>query len=311
MKQSIPTQTTVTKSLGVNRFAPTPSGALHMGSLYLAFLDFCEAKQASRAWRLRIDDLDTPRVVQKSIPIITGCLQAHGLLWDGAIMYQSQSTALYEAALLQLVEQGLVFRCHCSRKQLIRDGHVGSHGVRYPGTCRQRVVTAKELTDCADVTLRVRVPDILIIWTDQRLGQQMENLSATVGDFVIRRRDGVYAFHLASVVDDAEIGTTHINRGMDLLGSAARQVYIQTLLGLNQPCYAHYPLILQENGQKLAKQHHSPAVDIQQPVTNLRQILTWLGYPESAITSCATVADCLALGVERWDSQRMLSEQIS
>jgi glutamyl-Q tRNA(Asp) synthetase len=231
----------------VGRFAPTPSGPLHFGSVVTAVASFLDARSLGGRWLVRIDDLDPPRIVAGAETQILTTLAALALEWDGAVVRQSARGEAYRAALASLIKSGIVFACRCSRRAVGRRS--------YPGTCRGRTPQAHP-TDA----LRIRVRDETLVFQDRVQGEQRENLARTCGDFVVRRADGVYAYHLAAALDDAWQGVTHITRGADLLDSTMRQIYVQAALGLARPIYAHLPVVLDRRGDKLSKQTHAPAV---------------------------------------------------
>ncbi len=259
---------TAAAALYVGRFAPSPTGTLHLGSLIAAVASYLDAKAVGGRWLLRIEDLDPPREVAGSAEAIIASLLAHGLHWDGEILWQSERTARYEAALAQLAGRGQVFHCNCSRARL------AELGGRYDGHCRRRPPGAMDA--CA---IRLIADDVTIAFEDALQGPQRQRMNRDVGDFVIRRRDGIFAYQLAVVVDDADQGITHIVRGADLLQSTARQIYLQGLLQLPSPQYAHIPLLANKLGQKLSKQNLAPPLDDRHPGGNLRAALAFLGQP--------------------------------
>lgn len=230
------------------RFAPSPTGPLHLGSLVAAVGSWLFVRRAGGRWLVRMEDLDTPRVIPGSADDILAALDRYGLEWNGDVVYQSQRIALYERALDELRAKNLVFDCACSRAELQRaaSAPLGEEAV-YPGTCRDglngRVARA----------IRFRVPDETIAFDDLLRGRIEEHLPTRSGDFVIKRADGVFAYQLAVVVDDAEQGVTQVVRGGDLLASTPRQIALQRALGYPTPEYAHVPLVLNANGEKLGK----------------------------------------------------------
>ena len=251
-------------SSAAGRFAPSPTGPLHLGSLLAATASYLDARHRGDSWFLRIDDLDVPRNVPGAETAILRSLEAHGLLWDGPIIRQSEHLERYEAALSRLTDAGHTFNCTCTRKQL-------KGQPRYPGTCRDAARPAN------DAAVRVRVNQTPIVFEDGVVGTVSEVLSASVGDFIIRRRDGLIAYQLATAVDDGEPAITRVVRGGDLLDNTARQLYLMHLLGLEPPEYAHVPMLLHADGQKLSKQTHAAALDDDQAAGNLRKILPMLG----------------------------------
>lgn len=241
------------------RFAPSPTGPLHMGSLVAAMASYLDAKAHHGQWLVRIEDLDFDRNVAGADQHILASLQRCGMQADEKIEWQSQRTHLYQAALDKL--GSFVFPCACSRKEIadsrLRAGLQDSQ--IYPGTCRNGLAP-----DRIARSFRLRVPDgeaAIIHFHDRLMGEQSQDLSADVGDFVLKRADGFWAYQLAVVVDDAAQGVTDIVRGEDLLDSTARQIYLQNLLGLPQPRYLHVPVVVNEVGEKLSKQTGAVAFD--------------------------------------------------
>jgi glutamyl-Q tRNA(Asp) synthetase len=229
------------------RFAPSPTGPLHFGSLVAALGSYLDAKAHGGEWLVRIEDLDTPRVVPGAADDILRTLERFGLEWDGPVLYQSSRIAEYEDALDDLRRRGLVFPCGCSRTDV---------GDRYAGTCRAGLRGRNDTP-----SWRFRVSDGAVEFVDLRLGLQSQNVADYVGDFVLKRADGLFAYQLAVVVDDAFQGITDVVRGEDLLDSTARQILLQRALGLRQPRYRHLPIVLNDTGQKLSKQTGATALD--------------------------------------------------
>lgn len=227
------------------RFAPSPTGPLHLGSLVAALGSWLFARRAGGRWLVRMEDLDAPRVVPGSAEEILETLRRYELQWDGEVVFQSQRTALYETALAILREKNLVYDCGCSRADLQRaaSAPLGVEPV-YPGTCRNGLPPGK-----TPRAIRFRASDELIAFDDRLCGRT----EAKADDFIVRRADGVFAYHLAVVVDDAEQGVTQVVRGRDLLSSTPRQIALQRALGYPTPEYAHLPLVLNEDGSKLGK----------------------------------------------------------
>ncbi len=275
----------------IGRFAPSPSGPLHFGSLVAALASYLDARHHHGQWLLRMEDLDPAREPPEAAGQILGALDLHGLHWDGPVLYQSQRLDAYADALHMLEDQRRLFACTCSRQQIQAEGGV------YDGRCRSRKLPR------AGAALRVRVDDRVVSFEDRIQGSQKQSLVLECGDFVLLRKDGLFAYQLAVVVDDAEQGITDIVRGSDLLGSTARQIFLQTLLQLPTPRYAHIPVAVNAQGQKLSKQHFARPLDLAQVVPALVQALDFLGqHPEAALAS-ATVDDVLRWGVEHWDIQ--------
>ena len=248
------------------RFAPSPTGALHFGSLVAAVGSWLVARHHGGAWVVRIEDIDPPREVPGSAAAILSTLDAFGLPSDGPVMYQSTRGEAYEAAFERLKAEGHVFPCWCSRADLAVHGGMHRHGqcVAAPDPDRPPA-------------WRLRTPDDTIDWHDDLQGAQAENLLEVAGDFVVRRVEGLWAYQLACVVDDGEQGITHVVRGADLLDSTARQIYLQRLLGLATPGYLHLPLVLDAEGRKLSKSAAALPVDSADPLPALRLALGQLG----------------------------------
>jgi glutamyl-Q tRNA(Asp) synthetase len=233
----------------VGRFAPSPTGPLHLGSLVAAVASWLFARRANGKWLVRMEDIDTPRVVPGSADEILGALQRYGLEWDGEIVWQSRRTHLYEEALQRLREKKLVYDCACSRAELARSASapLGAEAV-YPGFCRNGIAEGKIAR-----AIRFRAPHEAIGFDDLLVGRQEENVAERTGDFVVRRADGLFAYQLAVVIDDAEQGVTQVVRGADLLTSTPRQIALQRALGYATPDYAHVPLVVNVDGSKLGK----------------------------------------------------------
>ncbi len=248
----------------VGRFAPSPTGPLHMGSLLAALGSYLHAKSQSGLWLLRIEDLDPPRERPGADRLIIQALQAHGLQWDGNVLYQSQRLRYYQQAIDQLLAAEHAFVCKCSRKDLAQ-----THG-RHLGKCA--VMSADET-----LAVRVSVGKSVLAFNDELQGGVEQDLAAQVGDFVIKRRDGLYAYQLAVVLDDAFQQVTHVVRGTDLLESTSRQVFLQQKLGLATPNYCHLPLLVNKIGDKLSKQNMAASLDLDAVLENIRYCLQVLG----------------------------------
>ncbi len=278
------------------RFAPSPTGPLHAGSLVAALASWLDVRAQGGTWLVRIEDVDTPRCVPGAAEFILQQLATCGLLPDEKPVWQSQRGAAYEAALQQLLAAGLAFPCACTRKDI--DGALRARGEPhrrfgervYPGTCRQG------LQGKPARAVRLRAEGV-VHWTDRRLGPQQQDVGAEVGDFVLQRADGRWAYQLAVVVDDAAQGITHVVRGEDLADNTARQILLQRALGLGTPAYLHTPLVLAADGHKLSKQNGAQALDLSSPVQALNQAAQVLGLPASATP---TVAEALGVWVAAW-----------
>ena len=235
----------------VGRFAPSPTGPLHFGTLLAALGSYLLAKCSGGDWLLRIEDLDPPRVIPGSADTMLGLLEQLGFEWDGAVVYQSQRHARYQQIVEQLGDDGRVFSCSCTRREILASApHSGEEGPVYPGTCRDGAHGER-----SERAIRLRVPDENIAYSDSILGLQSQNLEKEVGDFVLHRVDGLFAYQLAVVVDDIDAGITQVVRGADLLSSTPRQIYLYRCLNAVSPEYFHLPLAFGNNGKKLSKRN--------------------------------------------------------
>ncbi|MDP3699668.1 MAG: tRNA glutamyl-Q(34) synthetase GluQRS [Hylemonella sp.] len=280
----------------LGRFAPSPTGPLHAGSLVAALASWLDARAHGGRWLVRIEDVDAPRCVPGADRIILQQLADCGLLPDAPPLYQSQRSALYQRALDELVAHDLAYPCACSRRdieaELLRLGHSKPrHGeLVYPGTCREGLHGREPRA------WRLRVNAGSVAWTDRRLGPQTQNVEQEVGDFVLRRADGCFAYQLAVVVDDGAQGISHIVRGADLADNTARQILLQGALSLPTPVYLHTPLVLGANGEKLSKQNGAQALDTSEPRAALKTAASALGLQVTG----ATVGDCLSVATAQW-----------
>lgn len=254
------------------RFAPSPTGPLHFGSLVAAVGSYLDAKSRHGEWLLRIEDLDPPRIVAGAADDILRTLEALELHWDGAVMYQSRRGEAYRAALDQLRRQGALYPCNCSRREIADSALDVSSSLVYPGYCRSGMRPGR-----TEHALRVRTDDAPVQFHDRLQGHCLQRLAAEAGDFVLRRADGLYAYQLAVVVDDAAQGVSDIVRGADILDSTPRQIYLQKLLGLATPSYLHLPVAVNVLGEKLSKQTLAPAVEVDVPLPLLFKVLEFLG----------------------------------
>ncbi|HKL27049.1 MAG TPA: tRNA glutamyl-Q(34) synthetase GluQRS [Desulfuromonadales bacterium] len=235
----------------VGRFAPSPTGPLHFGCLVAAVGSYCMARRSGGRWLLRIEDLDQPRVVQGAAEAIMRVLEQLSLCWDGPVVWQSRRSEAYQAALEQLRRQGMLFDCGCSRREILASApHPGEEGPIYPGTCRHGLPKGRQAR-----AQRVIVPQQSVCFVDGVFGPRQQCLADAVGDFVLKRADGLFAYQLAVVVDDADAGVNQVVRGADLLGSTPRQIFLQACLGLPSPRYCHLPLVLGDDGEKMSKRH--------------------------------------------------------
>jgi glutamyl-Q tRNA(Asp) synthetase len=267
----------------IGRFAPSPTGPLHRGSLVAALASYLDAKAHHGKWLLRIEDVDEARTVPGAAEAILHCLAGFGMQWDGEVVWQSRRSALYQASFARL--DGHAYPCSCTRRE-IADSRIGiaSDGAAiYPGTCRAGLAPGK-----AARALRLRVPDDAsahIRFDDRWFGPVTQDLAAEVGDFVLKRADGYWAYQLAVVVDDADQQVTHVVRGADLLDSTPRQIYLQHLLGLPTPHYLHVPVVTNANGEKLSKQTGALTLDPSQPFNELVAAAEFLGLRLQATQS--------------------------
>jgi len=285
----------------VGRFAPSPTGPLHEGSLVAALASWLDARAHRGRWLVRIEDVDTTRCEYGVDEIILGQLAICGLISDEAPLYQSNRVAAYEDALAQLATAGLVYPCGCSRREieevLITLGFLQERNDErvYPGTCRNGLGgkparSIRVLTSMGD-------EDIAIRWVDRRLGRQRQNLSREVGDFILKRADGLFAYQLAVVVDDAHQGITHVVRGEDLTDNTPRQIHLQRLLDLPTPEYLHTALVMGINGHKLSKQNGATPLDVASPIAALQQAARVLDLPH---IDGLSVSEWLAAATRAW-----------
>lgn len=261
------------------RFAPSPTGPLHMGSLIAALVSYLDARRHGGRWLLRIEDLDPPREAPGAAAGMIATLARCGFEWDGPIVYQSQRHELYAAALQQLQQQGDVYACGCTRREIGALALPGLDGPIYPGTCRQGLAAGRSAR-----AWRYRVADAELCFDDRWQGRQCQNLSRQVGDFVLRRADGLWAYQLAVVADDAAQGVSDVVRGADLLDSTVRQIALQQSLQLPTPRYLHLPVLCNPVGEKLSKQTLAPALNAQAAVSELWRAAYYLGQqPDPAL----------------------------
>jgi len=273
------------------RFAPTPSGALHFGSLIAALGSYLDARAQGGEWHLRIEDVDPPRVVPGSADSILRTLDAFGFAWDGPVVYQSRRGDAYAAAIERLIDAGHLYGCDCTRKLLKDRARIGVDGPVYPGTCRQRDLPL-------DAALRFRLPDTRIVFDDLLAGKVGCNIAEECGDIVVRRADGTYTYQLAVTVDDSELGVTHIVRGADLLASTPRQIVLQHALSYPTPQYLHLPVALNADGGKLSKQTLAAPLCDDDPLPALLNAAAFLGLNSSL--KAASVNQFWQLATQYW-----------
>ena len=283
------------------RFAPSPTGPLHFGSLIAALASYLDAKAHGGKWLVRIEDIDETRCDPEYTAEILRTLQAFGLQWGGEVQIQTARKALYGAAFQRLALRGLVYACACSRKEIADSATKGLEGPVYPGTCRDKCLTEN------GNSMRVRTSSDKILFTDLVQGEIGQCIEEEIGDFVLKRRDGLFAYQLAVVTDDAEQGITHVVRGADLLDSTARQIYLQRLLGLATPQYLHIPVAVNALGQKLSKQTLAAAVSTTDDAVRgaMLSALSFLGQSTAGAEVAVTVDDLLTIATRNWDRSRI------
>lgn len=275
------------------RFAPSPTGELHFGSLIAAVASYADARAHGGSWLIRIEDLDRPRVVAGADSAILRTLHAFGMRWDGEPLYQSRRTGAYTEALERLTRLGLTYPCACSRTEVARLGRRGSAGTIYPGTCREGLPPGRQPR-----SIRLRTPTAAIRFHDRVQGAQCQQVAEAIGDLVLRRADGIHAYQLAVVVDDAWQGISHVVRGADLLSSTPAQRLLQQLLGLPVPTHAHVPLAVDATGRKLSKSLASAPVDPASPLPALHRAWTWLG--QTPAPPAATLTEFWDHAIRHW-----------
>lgn len=289
-----------TSSPYTGRFAPSPSGSLHHGSLVAAMASYLDARAHHGRWLLRIEDIDTPRVVPDADRIIMQQLQFLGMQWDGDPIWQSQRLASYQTAFDQLQTQGLIYGCSCTRQEVSDSAlALGLHEkgqYPYPGTCRSGTLKPPR-------AWRLRLPEGQFHFQDRWLGEQTQNIQRTVGDMIIKRADGLFAYQLVVVIDDAAQGISDIVRGQDLVDSTPRQICLANYLGLPPMRYMHVPLVLDEHGRKLSKQNHAQAIQTHNALASLQQAWQVLGF---AKIPTQQLEDFWTQATTRW-AQRFLT----
>lgn len=282
------------------RFAPSPTGPLHFGTLVAAVGSYLQAKANQGEWLMRIEDVDTTRSVSGATEDLLRTFEHFGFEWDDEVTYQSQRTEHYEQALAALSENDQVYPCTCSRKE-IADGIIdGAPMSVYNGNCRFRTLPLDD-----DHALRLRVDDATISFDDAVMGLYCQQLATDCGDFIIRRRDGLFAYQLAVVVDDALQGITEVVRGADLIDSTPRQIYLQQQLGYAQPGYLHIPLVVDENQQKLGKSTGGAALDAKQTVKSLVAALKHLGQQPPDALKTASLEDFWPWAIAHWNTDKI------
>ncbi|APU49911.1 tRNA glutamyl-Q(34) synthetase GluQRS [Acinetobacter junii] len=269
----------------IGRFAPSPTGPLHFGSLLTAVASYCDTKANHGKWLVRIEDTDIPRIYPNSETHILSCIDAFQFEPDAEIIFQKDRLAIYEQVLDQLKQQHAIYACQCTRKML------GSNHI-YAGTCRDLNL------DFAEQAIRLKVDDLLICFEDRLQGLQCSNLKDDLGDFVLKRRDGIISYQLAVVVDDYLQGITHVVRGADLLDNTARQIWLGSILNYPSLSYMHLPLAMNGQGQKLSKQNLAQALDVSKASELLQQAILALGQPNVELNQPRIM---LQQAVQQWD----------
>ena len=273
------------------RFAPSPTGPLHFGSLVAALGSCLEARARGGSWLVRIEDLDPPREMAGAADSLLRTLARLGFAWDEPVIYQSRRAPFYAEAIERLIDAGAAYRCSCTRSEL----RAAATGAVYPGTCRQGVRRRGRRT-----AIRVVTGAEPIVFSDGLRGCVSQSLADEIGDFVVRRRDGLFAYQLAVVVDDAAQGITDVVRGADLLDCTPRQIHLQRLLGLQTPSYAHLPVVATAAGVKLSKQTGAAPVDLREPGAALRDALAFLGHTPPPVLVGAGPAEIWNWAMTNW-----------
>jgi glutamyl-Q tRNA(Asp) synthetase len=261
---------------------------------------YLEARTHGGEWHVRIDDLDPPRVAPGATQAILRCLELLGFEWDGSVLYQNRRLPAYHAALHQLRQRGLVYPCACTRKEIAEHATIGVDGPIYPGTCREGIQPGRDAH-----ALRLRTSGARVQFDDAVFGLQARDLEREAGDFVLYRADGVFAFHLASAVDDGELAMTDVVRGADLLESSARQIHVLQQLGLPVPRYTHLPVAVDARGEKLGKQTHAQAVDPSEPACVLIRALAFLGQSPPQELARASAGEVWRWAEANWRLDRI------
>lgn len=278
----------------IGRFAPSPSGPLHFGSLVAALGSYFQAKAQNGKWLVRIEDLDPPREMPGASELILKTLEAYQLHWDGEVVYQSQRHDLYQSQIDAWLKSGQAYYCQCTRKQ-IKDS-----GGFYTGTCRDR-----HLSDSGNNAIRLKMTAPIYQFDDQKHGLLTIPSALADEDFIIKRRDGLYAYNLAVVLDDIEQGITEVVRGADLIEPTGRQISLYKMLYKQPVSYLHLPLALGENGQKLSKQNHAPAIDICNPKPALLDAMRFLGFEITKDIEQSEISAIIAWGIKTWQLQQL------
>lgn len=281
------------------RFAPSPTGKLHFGSLVAALASYLDAKSQCGEWLVRIENVDPPREIPGSATDILATLEAFGFAWDGPVLYQSTRFERYREIVEDLRRTGLAYPCACSRKEIAAIGRPGHEGPIYPGTCRHGLPPGRE-----GIALRLRTDDSPIHFDDRIQGPIRQCLQSEIGDFIVFRADGYFPYQLAVVVDDQDQGITHIVRGCDLLTSTPRQIHLQRQLDFATPSYAHFPVALDVTGHKLSKQDLAHPIDPTNPLQALIQAWRFLGQTDP-VPEMDSLSGWWAWALDQWEIEKV------
>lgn len=284
----------------IGRYAPSPTGPLHFGSLVAAVASYLDARSHDGRWLLRMEDLDKPREMPGAADSILRTLEGFGFEWDGEIIYQSRRHDAYQAILERLIAENKVYRCNCSRREVAEIAHAGIEGPVYPGFCRQGLSRERNT-----IAWRFKNDVAHLIFRDQIQGSFDHCMQRDIGDFILKRADGLFAYQLAVVVDDAEQGVTHIVRGADLLNSTSRQILLQYSLRLPSPTYAHIPIAVNKTGEKLSKQTRAEPLRIEQAPAKLTQAMRFLGMEISEDLDKLDIKQIWRWGLEHWELEKI------
>jgi len=285
----------------VGRFAPSPTGPLHFGSLIAAVASYCDARANNGTWLVRMEDLDKPREMTGAADDILDTLHIYGFAWDGEVVYQSQRAELYKHALDQLQQLGKLYGCTCSRKEIADSAvKIGIEGIIYPKTCLSKPIQFTERQ-----AWRIKTTSECIAFNDRIQGVIKQNLAEDIGDFVLKRADGLYAYQIAVVVDDADQNVTHIVRGADLLNSTTRQIYLQRCLNYSAIQYAHVPVVANANGEKFSKQTLATPLDKRKPVESLWLALDFLQQAPPITLRNSSIDQLWNWAITHWDLSKI------
>ncbi len=283
----------------IGRFAPSPSGSLHFGSLIAATASYLCAKSVQGKWLLRIEDVDKFRIKENSIASIIHTLETYGYEWDDSILYQSQRYEAYEEALLSLKE--LVYPCSCTRKFLKSQSPLGTYGYIYPGYCRKKISHSEP----SQFAIRLRTNDTFVYFNDDCQNEMTQRIESEVGDFIIKRSDKMFSYQFAVVVDDEYQNITEVVRGSDLLDNTPRQLYLQQCLQYKQPNYLHFPTAVTNDGKKLSKQNHAPEVGERKKRQTILSTLDFLGQKPPSLENFSSIKDIWQWAIKHWDRNKI------